>query len=57
MSKFEGAEMKKGRSDEREDGLIADKPFNSETMRTVRSSGDGWESKSWEEKHLKGPGI
>ena len=45
--------MKKGRSDEREDGLIADKPFNSETMRTVKSSGDGWESKSWEEKTLE----
>ena len=55
MSEFEGAEMK-GRNDEREDGLKVDEPFGSETMKTVRSSGDGWGVKELGEKNLKGCG-
>ena len=53
MSEFEGTEMK-GRGDEREDGLNMDEPFSSETMQTVRSSGDGWGVKELGEKNLKG---
>ena len=38
--------MKKGTMNKREqeDLLKTDEPFNSETKRTVRSSGDEWES-------------
>ena len=53
MSEFEGTEMK-GRNDEREDGLNVDEPFSSETMKTVRGSGDRWGVKEPEEKNLKG---
>ena len=43
---FEGAEMKKGTSDKREQEYVLkmNVSFNSETTRTVRSSGDEWES-------------
>ena len=43
---FEGAAMKKGTSDKREQEYVLNMSvlFNSETTRTVRSSGDEWES-------------
>jgi len=44
----------KGRRNEREDGLSADGPFNSETVRTVRSLRDGWGVKELGRNELKG---
>ena len=50
---FEGAAMKKGTSDKREQEYVLNMNvlFNSETTRTVRSSGDDG-SQSWEEMNL-----